>query len=168
MDDAGNIVHPLLASPPVLALWRAPTDNDRIGGQAAAWDAVGLDHLERRLVSLERDDGAATVLDEVTTRAGIRITHERRIHALPDGGIGFTETVTVPDTIADLPRVGISFETVPGLEHLEWFGTGRMRPIRTANAAGSSIGTARRSRISTCPTSGRRRTAATPTSAGSP
>jgi beta-galactosidase len=124
VDGAGNIVHPLLASPPALSLWRAPTDNDRIGRMGDAWAESGLDRLDRRLVSLARDDKGAVVVDEVTTRTGIRIHHERRIHAMPDGGIHVTETVTIPDAISDLPRVGIEFETVPGLEHVEWFGTG--------------------------------------------
>ena len=53
VDDDGNIVHPLLAASPALSLWRAPTDNDRIGGMAAAWAAFGLDRLDRRLVSLD-------------------------------------------------------------------------------------------------------------------
>ena len=30
-------------------LWRAPTDNDRIGGMAERWSALGLDRLERRM-----------------------------------------------------------------------------------------------------------------------
>ena len=124
VDDGGRIVHPMLASSPTLSLWRAPTDNDRIGGMAAAWAASGLDRLERRLVSLERADGEASIVDEVTTGAGIRIRHERRIRAMPDDGIGVTETVSIPAEIADLPRVGIVLETMPGLEHLEWLGTG--------------------------------------------
>ncbi len=32
--------------------------------------------------------------------------------------------MTIPDEIPDLPRIGIVLETVPGLEHVEWFGTG--------------------------------------------
>src|SRR4029079_5257481 len=31
LDDEGLLVHPAFAAPPTLALWRAPTDNDRIG-----------------------------------------------------------------------------------------------------------------------------------------
>ena len=79
----GTSDHPVLAASPALSLWRAPTDNDRIGGMAAAWDAWGLDRLERRLVSITRDDEEAVVVDEVTTRTGIRIHHERRIERRP-------------------------------------------------------------------------------------
>ncbi|MGH2512452.1 MAG: glycoside hydrolase family 2 TIM barrel-domain containing protein, partial [Candidatus Limnocylindrales bacterium] len=49
LDGAGLLVHPLIAVAPTLSLWRAPTDNDRIGGMAAKWVAWGLDRLERTL-----------------------------------------------------------------------------------------------------------------------
>ena len=39
LDAGGNLVHPAFAAPPALALWRAPTDNDRIGGMADRWTA---------------------------------------------------------------------------------------------------------------------------------
>ena len=128
VDDDGLIHHPLLAASPALVLWRAPTDNDRIGGMAAAWAAAGLDRLERHLVSLVRGEGiatgSATVVDEVVTGAGHRITHERRVTAGSNGGFSVEETVTIPDELTDLARVGIVLETVSGLEHVEWFGTG--------------------------------------------
>jgi beta-galactosidase len=122
--DDGTLRHPLLASPPALSLWRAPTDNDRIGGMAAAWAADGLDRLERRLVSLDRDGETSRIVDEVTTAAGQVIRHERVVHAAPEGGFGVQETVDIPAVITDLPRVGIVLETVPGLEALTWFGSG--------------------------------------------
>ena len=37
----GRLRHPLLAAPPALSLWRAPTDNDRIGGMAATLGVGG-------------------------------------------------------------------------------------------------------------------------------
>ncbi|MEP6638633.1 MAG: glycoside hydrolase family 2 TIM barrel-domain containing protein, partial [Chloroflexota bacterium] len=128
VDDDGLIRHRLLAASPALSLWRAPTDNDRIGGIAAAWETGGLDRLERRLMSLVRGEGiaegTATVVDEIETGAGHRIGHERRVHAGPNGGFGIQETVTIPEALADLARVGIVLETTPGLEVVEWFGTG--------------------------------------------
>src|SRR5207253_1206587 len=36
VDEEALLAHPLLAAAPRLVLWRAPTDNDRIGGVAAA------------------------------------------------------------------------------------------------------------------------------------
>ena len=124
VSDTGRIVHPLLATAPALSLWRAPTDNDRIGGMAERWAAAGLDRLERRLVGLERDDGTARIVDELTTGGGHVLRHERKVHARTDGAIQVEEQVELPPNLEDLPRVGIVLETVAGLEFLTWFGTG--------------------------------------------
>jgi beta-galactosidase len=124
VDADGSIGHPLLAAGPTLSLWRAPTDNDRIGGMAAAWSAAGLDRLERRSVSVERSGDRARLVDEIVTAAGIRIPHERAVSAGSDGGLTVEETVDIPASLADLARVGVALETVPGLEAVTWFGTG--------------------------------------------
>ena len=50
LDEEGRLEHPAFAAAPTLALWRAPTDNDRIGGMAARWAAAGVDRLQHRLV----------------------------------------------------------------------------------------------------------------------
>ena len=60
VDEAGQLIHPLIAVPPTLCLWRAPTDNDRIGGFANRWTDWGVDRLTRHLESVRRegdDDG---------------------------------------------------------------------------------------------------------------
>lgn len=124
VGDDGTIRHPLLAASPVLSLWRAPTDNDRIGGMAAAWSATGIDRLERRLVALERDGARARIVDEVTTGAGIAIAHDRVARAGADGSLTVEESVVIPPELTDLARVGVVLEAVPGLEDLTWFGTG--------------------------------------------
>jgi beta-galactosidase len=124
VDDDGNLVHPLFATPPALALWRAPTDNDRIGGMAADWERLGLDRLDRRRISIERDGPRATIVDEVTTAIGIRIHHERTVSALRDGAVRIDEVVEIPPELTDVPRIGTVLELVPGLERLTWFGTG--------------------------------------------
>jgi beta-galactosidase len=124
VDEAGNIRHPWFAVPPALALWRAPTDNDRIGGMAAGWDALGLDRLDRRLVELVRDGPRATIVDEITTRTGIQVHHERAVTALGGGAIRVDEHVDIPSDLVDLPRIGTVLELVPGFGRLEWFGAG--------------------------------------------
>ncbi|WP_143666687.1 beta-galactosidase domain 4-containing protein, partial [Streptomyces reticuliscabiei] len=48
VDGDGLLIHPLLRSAPVLSLWRAPTDNDELGGMAARWQDWGLDTLVRK------------------------------------------------------------------------------------------------------------------------
>ena len=114
LDDDGLVVHPLLTRPPVLSLWRAPTDNDR-EHVAAGW--AELPTLVRRLVDVRRDGTRAVIRSEY----GRVASHRQEITA-HDGALLFTETVTVGH--GDLPRVGVVFETVPGLDRLAWFGPG--------------------------------------------
>ena len=124
VDDEGNLVHELLAAPPSLAIWRAPTDNDRIGGMAGRWAAWGLDRLVRRLVSLERAGPVAWVSEDVLTGGGHVLRHRRVVTALDGGAVRIEEQLDVPSELDDLPRVGTVLEVVAGMEEAEWFGLG--------------------------------------------
>ncbi len=124
LDEAGLLVHPLLSAPPTLSLWRAPTDNDRIGPMSGRWQAWGLDHLERRLLGTERDGGATIVRSEYRGTGDIVVTHVQRISPAAGGGVIVEERVAVPPELDDLARVGTVLETVAGLERVEWFGAG--------------------------------------------
>ena len=124
VDDAGNLFHELLAAPPTLALWRAPTDNDTYGRIAAPWSDWGLDELSRKVKDVDRGDGTATVRSEVQTAAGIVVAHEQRFTSLAGGATLVEETAVIPAELADVARVGTVLESVPGLEQLEWFGSG--------------------------------------------
>jgi beta-galactosidase len=124
LDDEGRLLHPAFAAPPALSLWRAPTDNDRIGGMADRWAGWGLQALDRRLVGIERDDGAVTVRAVWTTRAGIAVPHVQRLSAHADGRVRVEDTVEVPAALEDLPRVGTVLELKPTYETFEWFGRG--------------------------------------------
>jgi beta-galactosidase len=124
VDESGLLVHPLLAEPPVLSLWRAPTDNDLIAGLARKWAEWGIDRLERLVEAIERTDDAVVVHCTYRTAAGIDIPHRQALRSLEGGGILLEEEVEIPGILDDLPRVGTVFETVGGLEALEWFGSG--------------------------------------------
>ncbi len=125
LDDDALLVHPLLAAAPRLALWRAPTDNDRIGGMAARWDALGLAEPTRRVVSVDRGDGGAVrVVADVVTGSGVAVRHDQEVVRLDGGGLLVTETAEVPGELDDLPRVGTVLATVPGLTWVDWFGAG--------------------------------------------
>ena len=124
LDDDGRLVHPLLARPPELSLWRAPTDNDRIFGLGKRWTALGLDRPERRLVAIHRDGAATTVRAQYALAAGDPVRHEQTFRSLDDGSIEIHERVVVPDELTDIARVGIALETVAGLEDATWFGRG--------------------------------------------
>ncbi|MFJ4834663.1 glycoside hydrolase family 2 TIM barrel-domain containing protein [Streptomyces sp. NPDC088747] len=122
VDDDGLLAHPLLTFAPVLSLWRAPTDNDELGGMAARWHEQGLDALVRKAVAVRREDGRVTVLAEYATGAGT-VRHEQ-VFTRVEGGVRVEESAVLPDGLDDVARVGSVFETVAGLDVLEWFGQG--------------------------------------------
>ncbi|MGI5439109.1 glycoside hydrolase family 2 TIM barrel-domain containing protein [Streptomyces shenzhenensis] len=134
VDAEGLLVHPLLTAAPVLSLWRAPTDNDEIGGMAVRWRAWGLDSLVRKLVSVDRAEGRVRVLAEYAGTAGV-IRHRQEFSAV-EGGLRIDEQAELPAEFDDVARVGSVFETVPGLDLLEWFGQGPWEsyPDRSAGA----------------------------------
>jgi beta-galactosidase len=124
VDEAGTFSHELLAAPPSLALWRAPTDNDRYGQISGPWSEAGLAELSRTVTGVERGAGTATVRSEVRTAGGHVVGHVQRFTSLGGGATRVEETAEIPAELADVARVGTVMETVPGPELLEWFGTG--------------------------------------------
>ncbi|MHA5047010.1 glycoside hydrolase family 2 TIM barrel-domain containing protein [Streptomyces sp. SD15] len=132
--EDGLLVHPLLTSAPVLSLWRTPTDNDELGGMAVRWRAWGLDTLERKVVDVRREGGSVTVVAEYPTMAGV-VRHEQVVTRV-EGGVRVEETAELPEGLDDVPRVGSVFETVAGLDVLEWYGQGPWEsyPDRSAGA----------------------------------
>jgi beta-galactosidase len=104
----------LLASPIELSLFRAATDNDgfklmpelrqrlRVGGAALqTWLEAGVDRLP-----------ADSLVEHSVERTDIV------------GGVAHQHTVEVPDTLADLPRVGVSFAVPARFTQVRWFGRG--------------------------------------------
>ena len=73
---------------------------------------------------------------------------------------------TSPTSSTTSAAIGTVLEVVPGPESLRWFGTGPHETYPDRKRAGSSASGSRPSPTSTSRTSGRRRTAVTPTSAG--
>jgi beta-galactosidase len=137
IDAGGDLVHSLLAAPPRLSLWRAPTDNDRIAGLGAQWRDWGVADLTRGAVTVRREGGAVVVTAQERTSTGIVVGHEQAFRAAPGGGVLVTETVRIPGELTDLARVGIVLETVPGLEQAEWFGRGPVETYPDRRRAGA-------------------------------
>ena len=123
LDDDGRLRFPGVASAPRLSLWRAPTDNDRIGGAAARWHALGLDAPIRRLLDVERAGSATTVRSEVLV-GSVGLEHTQSFAPLAGGGIRVSEHVDIPADLVDLARVGTVLELESGFEAVEWFGLG--------------------------------------------
>jgi beta-galactosidase len=124
VDAEGLLVHDMLAAPPTLSLWRAPTDNDRFGGIVARWTSHGLDRVERRLMSVGRTADATVVVSEYITATGAVVRHEQTLRGLDGGAIRVDEAAVIPDELIDLPRVGTVLAVVAGLDRAEWFGAG--------------------------------------------
>ncbi len=140
VDGAGVLRHPVLGSGPRLSLWRAPTDNDRIGGLARRWAQAGLVDPTRELDGIARE-GATVRVRATYYAAGGQLPHTQTLRnvGLPGGGSGLlvTEEVLVPDVpaLADLPRVGSVFETAAAASTLRWFGSGPLESYPDRRAA---------------------------------
>ncbi len=137
LDGDGLLVHEMLASSPRLSLWRAPTDNDRIAGLTAQWRDWGVADLVRGAVSIQREAGSIVVTAEERTAAGIVVGHVQTFRAVSGGGVLVEETVHIPEELADLARVGIVLEALPGLEQVEWFGRGPVETYPDRRRAGA-------------------------------
>lgn len=120
---------PVALTGPVLDLWRAPTDNDRMGGQADAWRAAGLHRLQHRVVSLETSGDAV----EVTTRsapAALDVAVLTRLRWTPvqeDGDDALLLDVAVEHRGAwpcPFARVGLLWTLPPELTQVTWYGDG--------------------------------------------
>ncbi|WAU83919.1 DUF4981 domain-containing protein [Streptomyces sp. Qhu-G9] len=122
LDDDALLVHPLLTAAPVLSLWRAPTDNDELGGMAARWRDWGLDALVRKVVDVRDEGSRAVVVAEYATGAG-PVRHEQ-VFTPVAGGLHVEESADLPEGLDDVARVGTVFETVAGLDVLDWYGQG--------------------------------------------
>ena len=105
----------LLTDPVALALFRAPTDNDgfklmpelaqrlRVGGQALRlWQEAGVD---------------ARPADDLVTHHSIRTV-------IGDTVVEYRHVVDVPESLIDLPRVGVTFALPARFDQLRWFGRG--------------------------------------------
>ena len=89
---------------PVLALWRAPIDNETFGPvldpHAGRWERLGL-RAPEDLADLE----TSVVLDD-------------------EGGLVVAHAVVVPPELDDLARVGVRLHLGPGIHAVEWLGDG--------------------------------------------
>ena len=115
-NDAVSVVDELLVSPVDLTIWRAPTDNDgfKLMPDLAERIGVGGRALQRwRALGIDRRPAAELVAHSVTRSVG------------RDGrAVTYHHTVDVPDELADLPRIGVTFSLPGTFDRLRWFGRG--------------------------------------------
>ncbi|MFI9798953.1 glycoside hydrolase family 2 TIM barrel-domain containing protein [Streptomyces sp. NPDC052302] len=137
LDAEGLLRHPLLTAAPTLTLWRAPTDNDEIGGMARRWRDQGLDALVRKVVSVRERAGRITV--EAVYTGGPAVVRHRQVLTPVEGGVRIDEEAELPQEFDDVARVGTVFETVAGLDRVDWFGQGPWESYPD-RAAGAPVG----------------------------
>lgn len=112
-----------VAVEPRVTLWRAAVDNDGFKMMPHLWNGFGRS-LERWLQQgIATDD--ADVVNSITVRT------ERK-----DGSTRFEHTVVVPENLADVPRVGATFDVPARFTHVRYYGRGPHEnyPDRQASA----------------------------------
>ena len=123
IDEYGQILMPHGALAPVLSLWRAPTDNDRIGHIATKWSRWGLRDIDRSDCVISQKNTSTTITNTWQTSAGLIIKHKQVITPVADG-FRVKESIVLPKQLDDVARVGINFELDGALSDLTWFGSG--------------------------------------------
>ena len=123
VDEHGQIILPYGIVAPSVSLWRAPTDNDRIGHIASKWESYGVREISRTDCVVRQTPTSIKISNTWQTSSGVSIKHTQLITPVVNG---FTvkEAVTIPKAFADLARVGTLFELDGSLSDLVYFGTG--------------------------------------------
>jgi beta-galactosidase len=123
VDEAGEIQIPNATFAPELSLWRAPTDNDRIGRFTNKWESYGVRELERTDCTITETAKSYKVVSEWETSTGFIVKQVQLVTPVTDG-YSVKETITVPKQLEDLPRIGINFEIDGALQNYTYFGIG--------------------------------------------
>ena len=123
VDDRGQIVMPYGIVAPSLSLWRAPTDNDRIGHIASKWEQYGVREISRTDCVVTQSSASIKIANTWQTSTGVSFKHTQLITPVV-GGLTVKESVTIPKAFDDLARVGTLFELDGSLSELVYFGTG--------------------------------------------
>jgi beta-galactosidase len=123
VDEHGQIVLPYGIVAPSVSLWRAPTDNDRIGHIATKWERYGVREISRTDCVVRQTPTSIKVSNTWETSTGVSLKHTQLITPVI-GGFTVKESVTIPKAFDDLARVGTLFELDGSLSDLVYFGTG--------------------------------------------
>lgn len=123
VDEHGQIILPYGIVAPSVSLWRAPTDNDRIGHIATKWERYGVREISRTDCVVRQTSSSIKISNTWETSTGVAFKHTQVITPVV-GGFNVKESVTVPKAFDDLARVGTLFELDGSLNELVYFGTG--------------------------------------------
>ena len=108
---------------PRVTLWRAAVDNDGFKMMPHLWNGFGR--------SLERWLGQGIPTDDADVLSSSTKVEERA-----DGSVHYEHTVVVPEELADLPRIGATFDVPSRFTQLRYYGNGPHEnyPDRKASA----------------------------------
>jgi beta-galactosidase len=122
---------------PKLNLYRAPTDNDRIGNISGRWHEWGLDQLERTKIKVSSLGESYKINSIYRTRTGIEIKHQQLVSQV-ENGVQIVEEILLPSTLSDVARVGTTFELGIEFSRMRYFGAGPFEtyPDRRLNPIG--------------------------------
>ncbi|MFS0821653.1 glycoside hydrolase family 2 TIM barrel-domain containing protein [Bacillus sp. 1P02SD] len=129
----------LLDQGPKINIWRAPTDNDKLGleefsvkKEEVEWKHFGLDHMQTRVIAVE--------YEESQTKDQVKIYVKSRM-APPVLAWGFDTTMTYTitkngamtievdgkkrgESSSTLPKIGLQMKLNPQLNQVDWYGRG--------------------------------------------
>ena len=123
LNEDGSIYMGFGSFKPQLSLYRAPTDNDRIGNISRRWHEWGIDQLERTNIKITKLGNSYKVSSIYKTSSGIEIKQVQTISEIVDG-VSIVEETTLPKVLDDVARVGTTFELDHNFSHMSYFGTG--------------------------------------------
>ncbi len=111
------------AMTPRVTIWRAAVDNDGFKMMPHLWQGFGR--------SLERWLGQGIPTDDANCIESSTVVSPRT-----DGSIRYEHTVVIPEELADVPRVGATFEVPARFQKVRWYGNGPHEnyPDRKASA----------------------------------
>ncbi len=138
LDEAGVRAALRLAvkpETPRLTLWRAPTDNDGLKlaplqelKPLGRWRTAGLESPDHRTLVVDtrgRRQGIGRTVVERAVHVGDAIVGQReRWDEQGDGSVVVAEEIVVPESIDDLPRIGVRWTLPSMLDQLTWYGRG--------------------------------------------
>ena len=123
LNDDGSVYMGFGSFNPKLNLYRAPTDNDRIGNISTRWHEWGIDSLERTKVKISRAGSSYKISSIYRSSAGIEIKQTQLLTEVVDG-FRVVEETTLPPILSDVARVGTTFELDSHFSQLRYFGSG--------------------------------------------
>ncbi|MCB8946758.1 MAG: DUF4981 domain-containing protein [Ardenticatenaceae bacterium] len=142
----------LLASGPLLNVWRAPTDNDgfkkapdwRSDKDLTAWLAAGLNEVTHTVESVQVEQTAdhevqirvATIVESAQSPEAF--LHQQTVTITGDGAVEIGNNVKA-NVDLNLPRVGLSLQLPGGFEQFSWYGRGPVENYQDRKA-GTAVG----------------------------